>query len=251
MPLRTAVLPVPIFTTRALGAWALLAGASGFTNGAALVACGRMVTHVTGIATRIGNGVGQSTLLFEYSLVFVSFLLGGYFASTTVIRAARVGSRSPYRFLFLVEMAVLAVLALAGALGFFSAFGATFDTPADYALLSALAFSSGLQNATVGIATQSAVRTTHMTGPATDLAIQLGCLTAGTPETRPEAWRQVRLRLVKIVGFILGGALAPFFAHRMGFLVFLLPIAPLYLGAHFGFARATVQRDASARQFTT
>ncbi len=100
-----------------------------------------------------------------------------------------------------------------------------------------MAFVSGLQNAVVSVATGNAVRTTHVTGPATDLAVFLAQAVSGGATNRKTARRHVRLRLVKIGSFVLGGVIAPLCAARLDYLVFLAPIVPLAVGVFVAFPR--------------
>ncbi len=83
---------------RNLFAWGMLCMASGAVNSSSLAACGRLITHMTGIATRVGADVGKWKLLGEYTMVFSLFVLGGFLASSrspgTRARSGRSGRRS-------------------------------------------------------------------------------------------------------------------------------------------------------------
>ena len=88
---------------------------------------------------------------------------------------------------------ILTGIAVAGHAGAFGRFGGIHAAePPPVALLSLLAFAMGLQNAAVASATGMAVRTTHLTGPATDLGIHLGTawFLRGEANGRPSAKRR-------------------------------------------------------------
>jgi uncharacterized membrane protein YoaK (UPF0700 family) len=235
---------------RNLFAWGMLCMASGAVNSSSLAACGRLITHMTGIATRVGADVGKWKLLGEYAMVFSLFVLGGFLASLLVLSrgsGGRDGDRRGFFALFGAEALLLAAVAIAGHQGAFGPFGQTVETYQDFVLLGILAFISGLQNAVVSVATGNAVRTTHVTGPATDLAVFLAQAVSGGATNRKTARRHVRLRLVKIGSFVLGGVIAPLCASRVDYLVFLAPIVPLAVGVFVAFPRerATPSEESS------
>lgn len=234
---------------RNLFAWGMFCMASGGVNSSSLSACGRLITHMTGIATRVGADVGRWGLLGEYALVFSLFVAGGFLASLLVLSrgaGGRDADRGIFYALFAVEAALLGVVALAGHRGVFGPFGQTVETFQDFILLGILAFVSGLQNALVSLATGNAVRTTHVTGPATDLAVFVAQSVTGGATNRATARRHVRLRLLKIGSFVLGGVIAPLFAARIDYLVFLVPIVPLAIGVIVAFTRESDEPSTAA-----
>lgn len=227
----------------------MLCMASGGVNSSALAACGRLITHMTGIATRVGADVGRWGLLGEYALVFSLFILGGFLASLLVLSrgpGGRDGERTGFFVLFAAEALLLGAVAIAGHRGAFGPFGQTVETYQDFVLLGVLAFVSGLQNAIVSVATGNMVRTTHVTGPATDLAVFLAQAVSGGATNRKTARRHVRLRIVKIGCFVLGGVLAPLCAARLDYLVFLVPIVPLAIGVIVAFTRESDEASTAA-----
>ena len=223
--------PSEVFLPKNLVNWSALCFASGAVNAGALAACRRLITHITGIATRIGADVGQWNLLAEYALVFTAFFAGALAASFWVISRVRRGA-SPSYFVPLATVSLILILTSAlGRLGAFGPFGVTVETAGDFMLLAFLAFASGLQNAAVGLATGSLVRTTHLTGPTTDLAVHFGNLLWGRPEARVDARCYVGLRALKIGSFIGGGVVAALFAERLQYLVFLIPVPAILFAA--------------------
>jgi uncharacterized membrane protein YoaK (UPF0700 family) len=90
-------------------------------------------------------------------------------------------------------------------------------------LLSLLSFAMGLQNATVATSTGMAIRTTHMTGPATDLGVHLATAFFTGGDARRNALRGAALRGGKIVAFVSGAALMVPVVRVSGYLAFLFP----------------------------
>ncbi len=206
--------------------WLALTFAAGAVNAAALAACQRFVTHVTGTLTRVGADFGEPTLMLEYACVLVSFVLG---AMTSVMlidgRRMRGLAASPVAPLVLVALVLVGVV-IAGHAGVFGAFGAAVETPGDFLLLCVLAFAMGLQNASVATTTGMIVRTTHMTGPVTDFSIGLATMLSPGPEPIVEAARRsVVLRGSKIFAFFAGCLVASLLASQLGYATFLLPAA--------------------------
>jgi uncharacterized membrane protein YoaK (UPF0700 family) len=151
----------------------LLALAAGAVNAGAFAACERFVTHVTGTVTQIGLDVGEWVLMLEYTAVLIGFILGAM-ASVVAIQGRALTGKRPLHAVPLVATAiVLIAIGLAGSAGAFGPIGGQIEEVADFALLFCLAFAMGLMNASVASSTAVAVRTTHMTGPATDFGVSL------------------------------------------------------------------------------
>jgi uncharacterized membrane protein YoaK (UPF0700 family) len=93
----------------------------------------------------------------------------------------------------------------------------------------------GLQNAAVASTTGLAVRTTHLTGPSTDLGIHLGTALLATGADRQSALRGAALRGGKIVAFMAGGALSFPLATTYGFLALLAPAGFVLIAAALSF----------------
>lgn len=122
-----------------------------------------------------------------------------------------------------ITAAITALVGVAGHVGWFGTFGGSVDHPLDFVFLCALSLAMGLQNAAVATSTGMLVRTTHLTGPATDLGVHLAELLTADPERRQLARRHAALRTGKICAYALGAALSVPLANRAGFLGLLVP----------------------------
>jgi uncharacterized membrane protein YoaK (UPF0700 family) len=200
--------------------WLLFAGAAGAVNATAFLACQRYVTHVTGTITRIGLDTGVWALMGEYLLVLLCFIAGAA-ASVFVVRRtrARWGFAAPLS----ATVALLVTVAALGAVGAFGPFAGEVESVGSFALLSMLSFAMGLQNATVASATGLALRTTHMTGPASDLGVHMANAFESSGRERSAALRLAVMRGGKLLAFIAGAALAVPLANTIGYFAFLAP----------------------------
>lgn len=227
--------PSTIFSSRHVPSWLLLAFSAGAVNATAFFACKRFVTHVTGTATQLGFDVLNLWLVLEYAVVLACFVVGAMSSVLALDARLQRGKRPLWAAPLVAVALLLAGVAVAGHLGTFGPFGASVEEPSDFLMLSVLAFAMGLQNAAVATSTGLAVRTTHMTGPATDLGIHLATsfFTAGA--TRRAALRGAALRGGKIAAFILGAVAAVPLTGSGGYLAFLLPAVIVVLAAAMSF----------------
>lgn len=227
--------PQTIFSWRHLPSWMMLALAAGSVNAGAFLACQRFVTHVTGTATQIGLDISSVLLMVDYALVLGCFILGAALSIIGIEARARLGGRSWHAAPLVAVMAVLLLVTLLGQLGIFGAFGGEVEKASDFALLAILGFAMGMQNATVATSTGMMIRTTHLTGPATDLGVHLAlsCLTEG--DERRTALKGAALRAGKIVFFVIGAALMVPAVHAVAWLAFLMPAAAVALATVLSF----------------
>ena len=225
MRLKSLVPSTEVLSGRNLGSWMGLAFAAGSVNATALAACHRFVTHVTGTVTHIGVNVGSWGLVAEYAVVLGCFVLGAMTA-VLLLDGRRIRGLASLPWLPLATVsALLAGCGIAGHLGAFGPFGGQAETRADFAFLSILAFALGLQNASVANATGSQIRSTHMTGPATDLGVALALLMLrNLPREHDRAARQtVRLRGGQLFAFAVGGAASAISVVHLEYLALLVP----------------------------
>ncbi len=216
--------PDTIYSPRHVPSWLLLAAAAGTVNGVAFLMCEQFVTHVTGTVTRIGLETPHAGLAAEYAVVVISFVVGAAASVVTIQARARRGKRPRWATPLVAVAAILVGVAVAGQAGLFGRFGGTHITdPPPFVLLSLLAFAMGLQNAAVATTTGLAVRTTHLTGPSTDLGIHLGTALLASGSERRSALRGAALRGGKVVAFMAGAGLSLPLAGSLGYLALLAP----------------------------
>ncbi|SIO45340.1 Uncharacterized membrane protein YoaK, UPF0700 family [Singulisphaera sp. GP187] len=214
--------------------WLILAFQSGFMNAGGYLAVHRFVSHITGYGTYVGVALAQKQYLgaFEMALAPLFFLAGAIVAGWIVDRKMILGEAPNIE----GGIITLAALNLFIYLGEFSEYLGTFGEPLvlqrDFLLLFILCFACGLQNGLFAGATKGQIRTTHLTGPVTDLGINISkilTLRSGDPE-RSQLIAMNWLRVKIIVAFSGGSLIAALVFTELTYEGFAVPCAiSLYL----------------------
>ncbi|HEU4407099.1 MAG TPA: DUF1275 domain-containing transporter [Polyangiaceae bacterium] len=236
-----------IFAPRPLLGWLGFSLTAGWVNASAFLACRNFISHVTGMVTSLALDLPRLTLALESVLVLGAFLSG---AAIAVLAAEtwRARRRMAFALPLWLALALLVGVALAGRAGLFGEFGSSTSEEAaqvSLAMLGALAAAMGLLNASVALATANAIRSTHLTGPATDLAGNLVRAALGSDEASSRELRWASLRAAKLVAFATGGVVAAACAERLRYDLFLL--AAVALAAALGLTAAPPTSHAPPR----
>lgn len=162
--------PAPIVLTAA----AVLAFCAGCTNACAMLGVFRApgirasgVTHVTGSLTKVGMVLANGPAATGPSLAVLGYVVGAALTGATV--PAGMFQREHARAYGRIVMATAVLLALAAALQ-----EADHGHGFGFLPLMGVACASGAQNGLMTAVSSSMVRTTHMTGSATDVGLILG-----------------------------------------------------------------------------
>ncbi|MBO9195962.1 DUF1275 domain-containing protein [Rhizobium sp. 16-449-1b] len=184
-----------------------LAMIAGALNAAAFYAVGFFSANMTGNVSSLSDHLatahwGQAVFFFT---VIIIFILGAAISSLLINSGRRRGIAAIYAYSILLEAILLAVLGIADIW-----FLAMWRPPL---LTLGLAFLMGLQNATVTRISDARVRTTHVSGMATDVGIELGIaldiLRGREPDTYAvENRTRLTLHIWTIGAFLVGGVFA-------------------------------------------
>ena len=177
--------------------WAgVLALMAGFVNAVAILDAHEAATHLTGVTTAAAAAValGHWPVAAILGLVALAFLIGAAM-SGFLVRAPRWQTMRHVCVPFFLEAASL----VAG--------GLLLDRYPTSGL-ALCAFGVGLQNGTSTITTGALIRTSHVTGILTDLAVSLGQALQG------RAWDR---RRASVCGIVFGGFVVGAFAGAWGF----------------------------------
>ncbi|MFT4181164.1 MAG: YoaK family protein [Rhizobium sp.] len=205
---------------------ASLAAIAGALNASAFYAVGFFSANMTGnvstLSDHLAVGLWLSSLF--YGGIIIAFILGAT-ASTLIVNAGRRRHvHAIYAYSILTEAVLLAALGCADLWLL-----AAWRTPV---LVLGLAFLMGLQNAVVTRISDARVRTTHVSGMATDIGIELAiALDALRGREQPLEARhnlsKLRLHLYTILSFLLGGVLGVFVYRAIGGYLLLLAAGTL------------------------
>ncbi|AMV19193.1 YoaK family protein [Planctomyces sp. SH-PL14] len=240
--------PETIYSPRHAPSWLLLACAAGMVNGFAFLMCEQFVTHVTGTVTRMGLEWPVVGVAIEYAVVVVSFVLGAAVAVIVIQSRARQGKQPRWATPLVLVVVLLVSTAIAGRGGAFGQLVRTAATePPPVAFLSLLAFTMGLQNSAVASTTGLAVRTTHLSGPATDTGMHLGTAILADGEERRAALRGAALRGGKILAFMLGAGVAVPLTLSLDYFTLLAPAILVSVATALSFTSAWSPSDIGIR----
>ncbi len=223
----------------------VLPAVAGAVNGIGFLAVGAYTSHVSGVVARVGDEIalGHWSMAFAAASLVFSFLAGAI-TTTVLIETARRRARAKYSRALLLEVGV--ILAFGLMVWSLQPLGET----ARLILTGALAFAMGSQNALVTRISGAVVRTTHLTGVITDLAIEsvkgAMWLKDRLYSMPPRDWaallplaskdpelRKLRWHMTLIASFVFGAIAGPALYLTTGVSALLVPAGVLALLALF------------------
>ncbi len=209
----------------------LLSFIAGGLNAVGFIIVGSFTANMTGNVSMMadelaGGHFGIGLLLAIYVLAFIA---GAMAAALMIGRGERRGVKTIYASGIGVEG--LVVLALGAALL------AVGETGLHLLIILCLSFVMGLQNAVTTMISKAKVRTTHVSGMATDIGIELAALFGGQ-EGRKAAMPKLRLHSATLAAFALGGITYALLFTAIGGWVFILAAFVVMLISGFELYRA-------------
>lgn len=206
--------------------WMVLSFKAGFINASGFLATGRFVSHVTGFGTQAGVSLAHEDYFFgiELLIVPITFILGSMVPALILDRNYSENKVPPYPIVQLIITCMLVGIAVTGSLGWFGEFSTLADDAHDIALIGILCFVCGMKNGLTTWASYGKIRTTHITGLATDIGLNLPKLFRGkSPSRFPESYRVNNVRVATLVSFTVGSLAAAFSLPKLGYLGFFIP----------------------------
>ncbi|MBB4275351.1 YoaK family protein [Rhizobium mongolense] len=218
-----------------------LAAIAGALNAAAFYAVGFFSANMTGNISTFSDhiAVGAWISALFYLAIIVTFILGATVSTLLINAGRRRNVHAIYAYSILTEGILLAILGCADLwlLGEWRA----------PVLVIGLAFLMGLQNAVVTRISNARVRTTHISGMATDVGIELGmAFDILRGRERPSEAQYDRAKLLlhvqTILAFLFGGILGVLVYRSAGGLLLVATAALLLAIATAGIFRVRQQR---------
>lgn len=229
-----------------------LAATAGYVNSGGYVLIGSFTSHVTGSVGRFANDVANGHLGASMSALSLALaFFGGAVASSVMLELSTTRVALRYCLVLAVEAALLLVFIFIAGLS-----RATHPRILD-AQATLLCVAMGMQNGSVTRLSGAIVRTTHLTGVVTDLAIEavrwyrwyqalLLARTAGgePPRQAPEGGR-VTLLLAITGSFVLGAVLGAVLTARASRWAMCLPAAAVGAASAFAFYQGMPGRQST------
>jgi uncharacterized membrane protein YoaK (UPF0700 family) len=143
-----------------------LAFIAGALNAGGFVAIGLYTSHMTGIASSIGDNIFVKSYDIASSAVFaiIAFMLGSITTTLLINVGKYLRLKSHYAFVLFLEGLLILTFGIL----------ATYISDEKLLIFYMLCFLMGLQNATMSKISNAQIRTTHITGMVTDISIELG-----------------------------------------------------------------------------
>ena len=205
----------------------LLSFVAGVVNVAGFISVQRLTTNVTGHFAFFVEEVFK--LQFSNSIIYLLYILffffGSFVSSLLVEIMTRRNEQYMYAIPVLMEIIILCTVALVGP---------TLILYNPNLIVCILLFAMGLQNSLVTRISNAIVRTTHLTGLFTDLGIELSQLFFyKEPRQQDRLISTIKLRLLIIAFFFLGGLLGGTLYSYLGLYVLLIPATLLLIGLFY------------------
>lgn len=206
--------------------WFLLALQGGYLNVGGFLGVGRFVSHVTGFATLFGVEAYKNHWAVAFGMFATPiFFIGGTMVSAWFIERRRILGKQPwYSLIFLHIILCLICTGVLGYFGFFGDFGNHLDSVQNFYYLFILAYVCGLQNAVISSVSGSVIRTTHLTGPATDLGIGIVRYITKFPQPNKRETFAAWCRFGIFVWFTVGSLVGAYIFSQYHFVGFIIPV---------------------------
>lgn len=202
----------------------ILAFVAGGVNSAGYLAYHYFSANMTGNVSMASEllSVSRFDLALGFLTVVVMFILGAFLASLLIEIGKRQRRNNIYALTLAVEAGLLLSIGLVAAL--------SERPPNGIVMVAILSLTMGIQNAASTRISGSRVRTTHVSGVATDIGVGLAMILGlGAKGERTATARRLKLHAATIVFFALGGVLGVVGYESLGGATFCVLAAPLMI----------------------
>lgn len=199
----------------------LLSSISGALNAVGFLIAGSFTANMTGNISAFADHLAGGAVLVALSFLglVAAFICGAAAAGLCIQIGERRGLRAIYALAIAGEGLIVLCLGLLLAL---------WPGVPQMLLVIVLSFVMGLQNAVTTMISRSRVRTTHVSGMATDIGIGLALL-AGNIGTRSDTLPKLGLHSLTLASFAAGGVLGALLFGALGPWLFILCAGALLL----------------------
>lgn len=200
----------------------LLSSMAGALNAVGFLIAGSFTANMTGNISASADHLASGDILLSLSFMglVAAFICGASMAAFAIQTGERRRIRSIYALAIAAEAFILLVLG--------TAFALSSATAHETFLVLVLSFVMGLQNAVTTMISWARVRTTHVSGMATDIGIELAAL-IGDNRSRHDALPKLRLHSLTLACFAVGGVCGALLFQLVGSWLFMIAAAVLLL----------------------
>ncbi|SDF83208.1 YoaK family protein [Sulfitobacter delicatus] len=200
----------------------LLSSVAGALNAVGFLIAGSFTANMTGNISAFADLLAGGAFLIAFSFLgLVIAFIGG---AGMVALAIQAGERRKLRSIYALAITAEAIILLLVSAAF------VMSSPAEHEtfLVIVLSFVMGLQNAVTTMISRARVRTTHVSGMATDIGIELAAL-AGDEMARRDATPKLWLHSLTLACFTVGGLCGALLFQFVGSWIFIIAATLLLL----------------------
>lgn len=200
----------------------LLSSIAGALNAVGFLVAGSFTANMTGNISAFADNFANGAIVASLSFMglVVAFVCGASIAALVI----QTGERRPLRSIYALAITAEAVILLVLGIGLVLSFAQLQET----FLVIVLSFVMGLQNAVTTMISRARVRTTHVSGMATDIGIELAAL-IGDAKLRQEATPKLKLHILTLASFAIGGVCGAVLFQLVGSWLFVIAAVVLLL----------------------
>jgi len=200
----------------------LLSSIAGALNAVGFLIAGSFTANMTGNISAFADNFANGAVFMSFSFIglVAAFVCGASIAALAIQTGERKRLRSIYALAIAAEAVILLMLGMTLILSWANLHG-TF-------LVIVLCFVMGLQNAVTTMISRARVRTTHVSGMATDIGIELAALVSDT-KSRQDAMPKLKLHSLTLTSFAIGGVCGALLFQLVGSWLFVIAATVLLL----------------------
>lgn len=193
----------------------LLSSIAGALNAVGFLIAGSFTANMTGNISSFADNLANGAVVMSLSFMglLAAFVCGASIAALIIRAGEKRNLRSIYALAITAEAVSLLLLGIALIL--------SFPHPHETFLVIVLSFVMGLQNAVTTMITRARVRTTHVSGMATDIGIELAAL-VGDTKSRQDAMPKLKLHSLTLASFAIGGVCGAILFQHVGNWLFVI-----------------------------
>ncbi len=193
----------------------LLSSIAGALNAVGFLIAGSFTANMTGNISAFADNLANGAVFLSLSFMglVAAFVCGASIAALAIQTGEKRHLRSIYAFAITAEAIILLMLGMALILSLVN--------PHETLLVIVLSFVMGLQNAVTTMISRARVRTTHVSGMATDIGIELAAL-VGDAKSHQDAMPKLKLHSLTLACFAIGGVCGALLFQLVGSWLFVI-----------------------------